>query len=237
MAHVNELGVPMYYYEQTDGNGDWTDFIDWLYFFNSTSNDVFKAQLNERVHTESLLKQMVVESFMLASDNLASGANYYTYHREEAPSDQVSSKKQRNNSSEPANQWQIIEFDFDECFAFNNITGEAEEDTNVFSFFDEGPQDSNRNTLLYRMLAIPEYNNTYKEYYTLFLDSVFGSNSKQQPQSRYSSYLQFLLPWVEKDYLWQISFGMTPDSFISAAELSIRQLQVRYLDVSGQLVH
>jgi len=89
IAYVNELGVPLYYYEQSDGNGDWSDFIDWLYFFNRTNDEEFENQLEDRVHVDSLLKQMVVESFMLASDNLASGANYYTYHREDPPSVQV----------------------------------------------------------------------------------------------------------------------------------------------------
>jgi spore coat protein CotH len=44
-AHVNELGVPMFFYEQSDGNGDWTDFIDWLYYFNTTHNDTFEKTI------------------------------------------------------------------------------------------------------------------------------------------------------------------------------------------------
>jgi len=86
------------------------------------------------------------------------------------------------------------------------------------------------------MLSIKEYNKTYVEYYETFLTAAFGSESKQQPQSRYSSYLQFLLPWVKRDYLWQISFGMTVEQFTIAAENSITQLGLRYQNVLAQLL-
>jgi spore coat protein CotH len=58
-AHVNDLGVSMYYYEQSQGNGNWTGFIDLLSFFNNSSDETFAIELSNRVDTTSLLKNMV----------------------------------------------------------------------------------------------------------------------------------------------------------------------------------
>ena len=63
---INHIGVPLNYYEQSDGNGDWTDFIDFLHFFNSSTDADFITLVESRIDVNSLLKQLVVESFMLA---------------------------------------------------------------------------------------------------------------------------------------------------------------------------
>ena len=217
---VNKLGVPMYWYEQSDGNGDWTDFVDWLYFFSNNTADVdFYSDVENRIDVKSLLKQMVVESFMLASDNLASGANYYTYH-----------------NCDDKNLWSLIEFDFDECFKFDPITKLAEEMTeNVFEFFDDDDVEE-RNPVVMRILNYQSYNETYQNYYRTFLTKVFGSESKQQPQARYAQMMQLLLPWVARDKIWQLSFGVTPSQWVLDAELSIEMLGARYQTVSEQLI-
>ena len=168
----------MHYYEQSDGNGDWTDFIDLLNFFNS-STSIFNNNIENRIDVKSLLKQMTVESFMLASDNLASGNNYYFYHLQD------------NDDNNNNNKWQLIEFDFDECFSFSNNSQSGKltpnENPNVFTFFYKDPTDDERNPLLYKLLSISDYNSTYIKYYNKFL-TVFSSDSKQQPTERYSSY-------------------------------------------------
>jgi spore coat protein CotH len=211
--YTNQLKVPLFWYEQSDGDGNWTDFIDWLQFINLSSDATFAKEIEQRVGVTLLLRQMMVESFMLASDNLASGANYYTYHR----------------TSAPTAQWEVIEFDFDECFDFNDGKNQ-----NIFQFFSD-KSTSELNPMVNRILNIPSFNETFKVEYSEFLGAVFGSTSQQQPTFRYSGYLQFILPWVVKDKLWQVALGMTPSDFILDAENSISHLDLRYQEVAMQL--
>jgi spore coat protein CotH len=68
------------------------------------------------------LREVIVEAFLLASDNLEDGQNYYAY--------------QRTSDS----RFQMIEFDFDECFALDTNM-----DRNVFQF-------NSRNIMVKRLL-------------------------------------------------------------------------------------
>jgi hypothetical protein len=65
--------------------------------------------------------------------------------------------------------------------------------------------------------------------------TTFGSQSKQQPTERYAAMMQFILPWVKRDQLWQMSFGITTQEFLLDAERSIANLPWRYEDVMKQL--
>ena len=212
----------MMYYDQSDGNGDWTSFIQWLAFLSTSTDAEFEAKIGDYLHIKSLLKQMVVESFMLSSDNLASGNNYYLYNR-------VDSKGQ------PTLEWQVIEFDFDESFVFDHTTGLPEQESDVFAFFAKPETSSEYNPLLSRLLGIAEHNATFAEYYNTFLDGVFGSASAQQPTVRYSALQQFIQPWVDKDLLWQMSFGVTPEQFTLDAQWTIDNLPKRYAEVRAQV--
>lgn len=221
-VHVNRLGVPMHYYEQSDGNGDWTDFIDFLYFFNSTNDVDFANLVEERIDVNSLLKQMVVESFMLATDNLESGQNYYVYHLQ---------------SSSTPNKWQLIYFDFDECFSWNFATGESEMSLDILQYYLRIKSDyEDNNPLFYRLLAVPKYTSQFLNYYKTFLNGVFGSSSAQLPTNRYADYLQFIAPWVAQDMLWQMSFGVPYEEFLSDAYLTISNLEARYVDTYSQVL-
>lgn len=224
---INPLGDPWYYYEQSDGDGNWTDYVDLVYFFNASSDEEFEKSIEDRVEVDSLLKQMVVESFMMARDNLRSSNNYYFYHR-----------------NDPPLQWQLIEFDFDECFLFYD-TGEPVDsdanhpaDTNVFTYFDltaTDPDTDEADPLLIRLLSIPKHNDTYAALYQVFIGSVFNSDSKQQPVARYLDMFQFVFPWMKKDLMFQIGLGMTPEAFILATESTIDNLPWRFQNVSIQL--
>ncbi len=57
---MNALGIPMYYYEQTDGDGDWTGFIDLLDFLNNSDDEKFALEIPGKVEIPSLLKNMVL---------------------------------------------------------------------------------------------------------------------------------------------------------------------------------
>ena len=51
-------------------------------------------------------------------------------------------------------------------------------------------------------MKIEKYRNKYVDYYLTFLNAIFGSDSIQQPTIRYGEAMQFILPYVRKDYLW-----------------------------------
>jgi hypothetical protein len=239
----------MMWYEQSDGDNDWTSFISWLEFLSTSSDSDFESKIGDYLHIKSLLKQMVVESFMLASDNLASGQNYYVYNRVESSSSSKNKNKSKSNSliqsssssssfsSSPTLEWQIIEFDFDECFAIDSDTGLLEDgaDSNVFDFFVRDPTDGEYDPLLARLLSIADHNQSYVNYYNTFLQGTFASDSPQQPADRYAGMLQFLLPWVKRDFLWQMSFGVTPDEFVLDAEATIANLPLRYQQTLPQV--
>lgn len=220
-ATINDMGEPWYWYEQSDGDGDWTDLINLLYFLNTSSEYYFIEHIEEVIDLDILLRILAVESFMLAGDNIASGNNYYLYKRED---------------SSPL--WMIFEFDFDECFSVNPATMQPDEQpTDIFDFFlAEGEVDYDEaNPLLIRMFSIPKYHDTYVSYYKTFLEGTFGSDSNQQPADRFAAYSSFIAPWLAKDNLWQISFGMTMDAFASNADTTTNYLPIRYADVTNQL--
>lgn len=212
----------MNYYDQASGNDDWSDFIDWLYFFNSSSNADFEQQLKQHIDVGELLRLMVVESFLLSTDNLASGNNLYVYHGTE---------------SDAPDQMSLITYDFDDSFKFDPVTNAPKADPNIFTFFLTLDLDDYEdvNPLLNRLLAVPSFNATYVEYYNTFLTGVFGSQSPQQPGDRFAQVLQYVLPWAARDRAWQLSYGMTVDAFVLVAERSIANLPLRYENCTAQI--
>ena len=215
----------MYYYEQSDGNGDWTDLIDFHYYLNTTNSiEAFDSSVEDHMDMSILIRAMVVESFMLGSDNSASGANFYTYHR--------------SGSSSSKDQWILFDADFDECFAFDPVTNEpTEADPDIIRFFSYNSSDYEDNCPLYDMMlsTSSKYRNQYFQIYKSFVTAIFGSESKQQPSERYADMMQFLLPWIKRDQLWQMSFGVSTEEFILDAERSIANLPLRYNDILNQL--
>lgn len=203
------------------GNNDWSDFINVLAFVNASSDSDFKKHLNDLLDVNQLLRLMVVESFLLSTDNTASGNNFYFYHStEDSTPDQMS----------------LITYDFDDSFKFDE-NNQPKADYNVFTFFltlNLSDYDD-INPLYNRLLYVPDWNATYAQYYETFLEGVFGSGSPEQPSERYAGAFQFVLPWVAKDLTWQLSFGMTMEDFIMDAERSIANLPLRYANCSAQI--
>eukprot|EP01031_Cornospumella_fuschlensis_P034135 gene34135-41320_t len=228
-AHVNELGVPMYYYEQSQGNGDISDMVDWYLYLNTTSGQAFLDTIEDHVDVDTLLRAMVVESFMLATDNFQSGNNFLSYHR--APTDGHESLSQ---------QWVVFIADFDECFVFDPVTHQTEKPTNILAFWEPCSWEfEDYNPLISQLLFHPtvatKYRDKYFSYYAQFVNAVFGASSAEQPTERYGSMLQFVLPWVTRDKLWQMSFGISAEEFLVDAEFTIANLQRRYEEVKSQL--
>ena len=220
-AYVNSLGYAMHYYSQECGNDDWTDFISWLEFINVTSDNEFMDKVDKYVDTDTLLRLMAVESFLLASDNLASGNNIYIYHQ---------------TKDDVEDQMCLFTYDFESVFSFTSDTNEPKQDPNIFTFFltlDDSYDDTN--PLLYRLLLSDKYRDLYVQYMDTFLTSLFGTKSPQQPAERFAALFQFVLPWAARDKLWQLSYGITVERFVLVAEQTIANLPLRYQNVSAQL--
>jgi hypothetical protein len=216
------VGYPMHYYEQVEGNDDWSDFIEMLQFFNESSDSDFLDSVEDRVDIRNLLRSMVVESFLLSSDNFAGGNNFYVYHQ---------------TDEAVKNQMTMFSYDFESVFIFDKNTNEPRQEWDIFQFFNTTLDTNyeNINPLFDRLLDIPKFQQQYLEYYSVFLDSIFGSESKQQPADRFARILQFVLPWASRDYLWQMSYGITPDNFILVSETSISNFPKRVDNVTIQI--
>ena len=59
------------------GPGQWDKLIDFLYFLNTSSQVDFLSEIEQRVDLPSLLKGLVVESFLMGDDGFVEGLNYY----------------------------------------------------------------------------------------------------------------------------------------------------------------
>lgn len=221
-VYVNALDYPMHYYSREEGNDDWSDFIAWLAFFsNSTSDEDFFNDLERYVDTDTLLRLMAVEAFLLSSDNLASGNNIYIYHQ---------------TKDEVEDQMCMFTYDFESVFSFDKETNEPNEEWEIFDFFltlDDSYDDTN--PLLNRMLGSEKYRDKYVQTMQTFLDAVFSSDSPQQPATRFAEMFQFVLPWAAKDKLWQLSYGINVEQFVKVSEQTIANLPLRYQNVTAQL--
>ena len=112
----------MHFYDQTDGNDDWADFIDFLSLITSASDAEFSNNMEKRMDAIHLLKSMVTVSFLLSSDNIAGGNNMYFYHQtEESVKDQLP----------------LFTYDFESVFVFifDKSTNETKQNPDIFSFF------------------------------------------------------------------------------------------------------
>jgi hypothetical protein len=225
---TNCLNDTWNYYEQESGDGNWSDFIDLLYFFNSTSDLEFYNKISNQIELTSLLRMLTIESFMLATDNIASGNNYFLYHK--------SNDKNQSINPYSLSQWIFVTFDYDECLSIDDNLIPNEITTDIFLFFDKSISDPDEaDPLLIRLLNIKKYKDIYINNYNIFINNVFGKNTLQHPSKRYSLYLDFAYPWICKDKLWQITFGMTCSQFYYDAIKTIKYLPIRYQNVSNQL--
>ena len=187
-THTNSLGATLNNYDLVSGTQDWSDLVQFLAFVNTSSDADFAAHLGEHIEVESLLRQMVVESFLLAGDSFGpSGQNYYLYHRE------------------GVEQMQLVEVDFDEIFAFES-SGAALEPAmpaDIYTFFLVPDKPEHYNPLLLRMLALDQYRQQFQGLYKQFLEGIFGPASRIQPSQRNAQRLAFVYDWIARDKMWQ----------------------------------
>ena len=211
-------------YEQAEGDGNWTDFVDFLYYLNSTSDDEFEQTLEDHVDTDAVIRLMILESFLMSTDSMTrNGRNYNTYHLQD---------KERDS------RWTLFHYDFDMFLEFNidtHLPYMGEKYLNIFTFFERELGEDEYNPLTNRMLAIKKHNETYQEMYRQFLDGTFGSESKMQPSVLHGERMQFVYPWVARDQLWQLSNGMDMTDFMMYAEYTVELLNERYFNITQQL--
>jgi hypothetical protein len=227
---------PTYYqnsgnYELDSGPNpeNWNDLINWLAFMNESTDKDFNSDISKQVELSSLWKSMIIESFLLNSDGMStSGKNFYSYHLEST-----------DFSDHEKNKWLIIPFDFDFCFEFDDITWEPSDcDLDIINYFIRDMNNNEYNPLFNRLLNKQSTTVFLKDYLTMysqFITATFGSKSAQQPSDRWGMIMQFILPWITRDKLWQLSNDATPEGFTWYAERSMRLLQERYQNVTIQI--
>jgi spore coat protein H len=226
--HINAfdaVGSPLYYYEQPFGDGNWSDFISFLRFVNVSDDSHFAAYISQWFDIEAFLKSIVVENFMIASDNYESGQNYYLYHQ--APVNDT-------------HTWLLIQYDFDENFNFDPVGVPTYPFSGVFDYYVLPTDNHLYNPLNSRLLTIPTVRDLYVDLYTKFLTSVFGEGQKgretrQLPTARFEAMFSFIEPWVAKDKFWQISCGITMAQFEAATTFTMENLPLRYEAVMSEL--
>ena len=218
-AAVNALGVPMYHYEQNRGDGDWSDFMELITFLNVSSDKDFEKDIEKYVDVSSLISSMIVDSFMLSHDNLGDGNNFGSYHHTNKDFDKM---------------WTIVVFDFDSAFVFDSVTGKPKENPDIIQFYTEA-QGNDYNILMDRVLNIQKYKDLYLRRYKTFLEFTFGSESNQQPVSRFNTLTQFLYPWVMMDKMRELSNGYPAEDFLPTAQETMEKINKRYEEVLMQL--
>jgi hypothetical protein len=213
------------------------DFVDFLSLWNSSYSTVaeFEKNVESYLDINLFLKFLMIETFVLDEDHLGYGNNYNIYHRS-------------NNADKDLKDQRIMFYgDFDEMLDFKEYPNYPvwpflypESCTaDILTYFTVNThRDSDYDyfnpitTLIFQSEKLVE---KYISYYKVFLEGIYGSNSPQQPSYRYSELTQFLYPWVAKDKIWQISFGMTADSFVLLSQQTINALNWRYRNVTAQI--
>ena len=218
------LGDPQYNYEQSFGNGNWSDFFDLLYFVNTTHAADFDQVANNWLDVSNYIKSLIVENFFIAKDNYRAGQNYQFYHL-------------HDEAGAYPNRWLLVEYDFDESFYFESIGVPSDSQTGLFSYFlFNQTTDDNFNPLSSNVLLNPTYAATYTRLYKQFLASTFERGIVSSPMRRYKAMLEFVLPWVRLDRIWQSSYGTSDSTFESIAVNTTMNLEWRYLNISQQLL-
>eukprot|EP01033_Poteriospumella_lacustris_P012876 gene12876-9208_t len=213
LLYVNDRFAGVYYMHEDIGG----DFAASRYMVDAQHYDAATAQPQDNGggnlykffwNVDNLLRGAVVESFMLATDNMASGANYYLYrHAYDDHDAATAATATAAATDDAAARWSLFDADFDECFVFDRATQQpAEAPGDIVAFFVTDPAHDHYddvNPLMNGLLA---------------------------PASPF----RFLAPWIARDRLWQFSFNTTTAQFVNDAEWSIAMLPLRAQDTWAQ---
>ena len=79
-------GSNVSYYEQVEGDGDWSDFAGFVGFVNGATDEAFAEGIEGRFDVESFLRTTVVEAIGWDHDGYSfNGKNYFIYFPKAAP--------------------------------------------------------------------------------------------------------------------------------------------------------
>jgi hypothetical protein len=219
----------VYKYELDLGQGVWQDFIDVLYYVNTTTGQQFEDTVNDIINTDNTIHNMIAESFMMPDDNIQHGANFGFYHRTKASK---------------SSQWSYVVYDFDDWMWFNATSDKPMACPDILEYWLEDPlKDKGQvgswfdyNLLQRRMLLeSPKYYQMFLDHYNTFLTALFGASSKQQPADRLLQYAEFIFPWYKRDKLLTLAYDPEGTLFLQGMRKSYDRLQARFVDVRDQL--
>jgi hypothetical protein len=232
--HVTDTGGVEYFYNvENDFEGNvWEDFTDFLYFFNYTTNDNprrdFDTTAEKYLDIPLLLRLFVVESLVLAPDNFLSGNNYFTYHRQDGSS-----------------QWLIFYYDFDNLLYFDPPSSNIpEENSDILQIFNVNDQNDYKhyNPILDQIFNTSiaanyssKYISQYLNDFSIYMEAVFGSDSPQQPITRFNKLFNMVSSWVQRDRMYLMSNNMNYEDFVLDGEQTMSHLEWRTQNVHEQL--
>ena len=235
-AKSTDMNTSLTFYNPVeDTPAAWADLIDFLRYFNDTAaGSSFEEKAEAVLDVPALLRNMVVESFMMASDNLVHRNSYFLYHRHPAQT-----RGKTSSTSSSSSQWALIYYDFDDVFCFCPYSSLVPcEESDVFLFFSQEKyigDPAHFDPVLAGIFQSPKYTDQYVENYLALLEKVFGSDSKQQPRDRAARLGNFVSSWVARDRLWEISNGVTWETFGVDLGYTLAHLDWRYQDALKQL--
>jgi hypothetical protein len=230
IAKPSDMGPALNYYNAAvDTDEVWYDLVDFLYYFNITSGEKFVQEAESYLNIPALLRNMPVESFLLGSDNLQSRNNYYLYHYHNKDAVQEGKKQ----------PWLIFYYDFDDSFSYCPYESDITcEESDIFKFYSQDEyigDPSHFNPVLNGTFQSSKYVDQYVANYKQMLDTVFGSDSKQQPKDRCSQLANFVMPWWAKDRMYEISSGVTIETIYQDVAYTQQHLTSRYQNVMKQI--
>jgi hypothetical protein len=219
-------GNALYFYNpEVNTTTAWQEMIDLLYYFNQTQGKNFEDSIQTYVDMDSLLRFMVVECFFMNYDTFNAGNNFYLYHRRNDPNQKL---------------WSIWYYDYEDSFNFNPYSSNnPTQEPDILKFFSvhtnrEGDWEL-YNPVLDQIFSSKQFTDQYIDYFETFMDGLYGSDTKQYPQERYSRLANFISPWVAKDRMWQMSNGMAIEQYYEMVSQTIQHLNWRYQDVFQQI--
>ncbi len=234
LGTTNAMGVWQPTYQQTEGDGDWSDFIDLLRFVNQSDDATFAQQIGQLIDVPSLLRICAVETYFLSTDNYLYGNNYFMY---KPPASTGGGGGGGGGGGDE--RWRFIPYDFDAPIDFG-----ASKD--VFEFIRTAAE-WNPNPLTRRLFSVPYHRIQFMHYYEQLISSVM--DERVQPQNwwlfaRYTQFARYINSWNRRDLMARITSPLSvpipypdspPSEFDPQMKRTIRLLFHRNLMVLKQL--
>jgi len=194
-------------YNEKFGDGNWSDLIDFAKFLNQSSNEEFQSNIEGMLNVDNFIRTMVVLSAIDDPDSFTrNGNNWVLYH------------------DTKAKIWQFLSKDFEDSML--DPLGSA----------TDAVARNQQAVLAYRLFQIPVYQEQFKSYYVEFLKNCFSPKLQHATVSRISAFESFLLPMIQIDEFFHITYGIPVTGGVW--KIAVKELQVfletRYLILQRQ---